>query len=171
MKNEVYELLDKLQIKYTKIEHPPLFTSEDNKKYDIKIEAVACKNLFLRNNSKSQYYVVVLPLEKRINLKSLQIILEETRLSFGDEHTLEEKLGTKAGSVSIFNIMNQKDKDIIFVLDENLLEYEKVGFHPNINTETIIFHPKELHKIFECYQVAYKFVNIPTNKNANQEQL
>lgn len=160
MEDEVYKLLDKLNIEYTKIEHSPLFTCEDNKKYNIKFDAVVCKNLFIRNSNKSQYYLVALPLEKKLDLKSLQIILEETRLSFGDENILEEKLGVKTGSVSIFNIINLKEKDIIFILDEDILEYEKVGFHPNINIATVIFNPKELHKIFEYYNIKYKFIKM-----------
>ncbi len=160
MEKEVYKLLDKLNIEYTKVEHPPLFTCEDNEKYNIKFDAVVCKNLFIRNNNKSQYYVVSLPLEKRVDLKSLQMILGEKRLSFGNENVLEEKLGIKSGAVSIFNIINLKDKDISFILDEDILKYEKVGFHPNINTETVIFNPKELHRIFECYDVKYKFIKM-----------
>ena len=97
MQNEVYKLLGSLNIKYTKIQHPPLFSCEDNEKYNIKFNAMICKNLFIRNSNKSQYYIVILPLEKKINFKSLQNILSETRLSFGDEKILEEKLGIKTG--------------------------------------------------------------------------
>ena len=61
---------------------------------------------------------------------------------------------------SIFNIINLKDKDMMFILDEDILKCEKVGFHPNINTETVIFNPKELNKIFEYYNVNYKFIAI-----------
>lgn len=158
MENEVYKLLDKLNIEYTKIEHPPLFTCDDNKKYNIKFDALVCKNLFIKNNNKSQYYLFALPLEKKMNLKSLQILLEETRLSFANENILEEKLGVKSGAVSIFNIINLKDRDIVFVLDKDILKYEKVAFHPNINTVTVVFSSKELSKIFEYYNVKYKFV-------------
>ena len=73
---------------------------------------------------------------------------------------LEEKLKIKSGAVSIFNIINIKDNDIIFIVDEEILNCEKVGFHPNENTETVIFNPKELNKIFECYNIKYKFIKI-----------
>lgn len=158
MEDEVYKVLDKLNIEYTKIEHPPLFTCEDNKKYNIKFDALVCKNLFIKNSNKSQYYFFSLPAEKKIDLKSLQILLGETRLSFANEDMLEKKLGVKSGAVSIFNIINLKDRNIRFVLDEDILKYEKVAFHPNINTVTVIFNPKELNKIFECYNVKYKFL-------------
>lgn len=160
MEDEVYKLLDKLHIEYTRIKHPPLFTAEDNKKYNINFDAKVCKNLFIRNNNKSQYYVLALPLEKRANLKSLQSALGETRLSFGEENILEEKLGIKSGAVSIFNIINLKNNDIIFILDNDMLKYKKVGFHPNVNTATVTFNPQNLNKIFEYYNVKYKFVTI-----------
>ena len=88
------------------------------------------------------------------------MILGEKRLSFGDEVTLQEKLGIKSGAVSIFNVINLKDNDITFLLDENILKYEKVGFHPNVNTFTVTFDPQNLYKIFECYNVKYKFINM-----------
>ena len=106
MEDKVYELLDVLNIKYTKIKHPPLFTGKDNEKYDIKFDAQVCKNLFIRNKNKNQYYLYALPLNKKANFKLLQEKLGETRLSFGDEDVLKQKLGVKSGSVSIFNIVN-----------------------------------------------------------------
>ena len=39
-----------------------------------------------------------------------------------------------------------------------ILTHEKVGFHPNINTETVTFNPKEINKIFDYYNAKYKFM-------------
>ena len=158
--DEVYELLNKQKIKYIKINHPQVYTYEDVKKYNIYIDALICKNLFIRNSNKSQYYILTLPIQKRVDLKLLQTKLEESRLSFGDELTLEEKTGVKRGSVSIFNSIKLKDKNIIFIIDEEIFQYKNVAFHPNINTETIIFSPKEIYKIFDDCNVKYKFIKI-----------
>lgn len=163
MEHEVYKLLDNLGIKYTKINHPPLFTYEDSKKYNINIDAIVCKSLFIKNKNKSQYYIVLLPLDKKADLKQIQMELEETRLSFGDETTLQQKTGIKSGAVSIFNCINMKDKDIIYIIDETLLQYEKVAFHPNVNTETIIFSSKEMYKILEYYDIRYRFIKMEKN--------
>ena len=160
MQNEVYKLLKQLNIEYIKIQHPPLFTCEDSKKYNLKFDAMVCKTLFLRNSNKSQYYIVILPIEKKIDLKQLQILLGETRLSFSDEENLKEKLGVKSGAVSIFNVINIKENDIVFILDKEILEHKSVGFSPNINTETVIFNSVEINKILEYYFVQYKFIDI-----------
>lgn len=160
MEKKVYELLKKLGIEYNIVEHPALFSGKDNKKYNIKFNSVVCKNLFITNNKKNQYYLFILPLEKKINLKLAQEELKESRLSFGDEKTLEEKLKIKSGSVSVFNIINVEKTDIIFVIDKEILTYKKVGFHPNINTLTVEFDPKELPKILEKFNVNYKFIEM-----------
>lgn len=65
MKNEVYSLLNKLNIEYSKIGHPPLFTCDDFKEYQIKFDGMICKNLFITNSNKSKYYFVILPLNKK----------------------------------------------------------------------------------------------------------
>lgn len=161
MENKVYELLEKLNIEYEKVEYPPLFSGEDNKKYNIQIDAVICKNLFIRNKNKSKYYLIALPLEKRINLKLLQETLRESRLSFGDEEVLEEKLKIKSGAVSIFNIVNVEKTDVVFILDEEILNCDKVAFHPNVNTLSVLFNPDNINKILGHYNVEYKFIKIP----------
>ncbi len=160
MESKVYELLENLNINYEVVEHPPLFSRSDNEKYNIKIDAVVCKNLFLTNSKKSNYYLCSLPLNKKANLKLLQIILGEKRLSFVNEELLEEMLGVKSGSVSIFNVINVEKNRVIFLLDEELLQYEKIGFHPNVNTKTVIFNSKELTKILNYYNVEYKFIKV-----------
>lgn len=160
MENKVYELLDKLHIEYETVQHPPLFTCEDNKKYNIKMDAQICKNLFVRNKNKSKYYLISLPLEKRVNLKLLQESIEESRLSFVNEEVLEEKLKIKSGAVSIFNIINVQNSDVIFILDEEILSFDKVAFHPNVNTSSVIFNPKQISKILSFYNIDYKFINL-----------
>ena len=160
MEKEVYKLLDELEIEYEKIEHPPLFSGSDSEKYNVKIDALDCKNLFLRNNKKTQYYLVCLPVEKRADLKKLQEKLNETRLSFGNEQVLEEKLGIKSGSVSIFNVINLTDKNLIFILDEDMLKGERVAFHPNVNTASVMFSPKYLTKILDHFEAKYRFIKV-----------
>ena len=118
-----------------------------------------CKNLFLTNSNKTKYYFAILSLNKKLNLKYLQKYLSETRLSFVSDNNLEDKLNVKSGSVSIFNIINVKD-DITYILDEDIFKYEKVGFHPNINTETILFNSDKIVKILEYYRAEYYIISM-----------
>ena len=82
MDEKVYKLFRELEIPFEKIEHPALFSCNDNEKYNLSFNGTICKNLFIRNSNKSQYYLIVLPIEKQLNLKDLQKLLNESRLSF-----------------------------------------------------------------------------------------
>ena len=155
---KVYKIFKELNINYNKVEHPPLYKVEDEAKYGLKFDGVICKSLFIRNKDKSNYYLVALPAEKRINLKILEEQLQETRLSFGNEEILFEKFKIKSGSVSILNIIEVEKTDVKFIIDETLLNSKKVCFHPNINTETVVFSSKDIEKIMNNYNVEYKFI-------------
>ena len=46
-------------------------------------------------------------------------------------------MGIKPGSVSPFALLNDKNKEVNFYLDQKLYESEIINFHPLINTTTI----------------------------------
>lgn len=156
---EVYELLETLNIKYEKITHPALFTCEDSKKYNIVIDACSCKNLFLRNEKKTNYYLVCMNEEKSFKIKELQELLNEKRLSFASSDDLIQKMGVYPGSVSLFNITNIKDNDITIIIDKEVIN-DKVSFHPNINTETLIIDSKEIERIINHFNINYKIMDL-----------
>ena len=49
---EILDILDKLEIEYTMVEHEAVFTCEQAQFVKTLIKAEGCKNLFLRNNKK-----------------------------------------------------------------------------------------------------------------------
>ena len=110
----VYSLLDSLEIKYDRVEHPPIFTQEDSELHPVQIDAVIFKNLFLRNKDKSRYYLYSLPLTNRADLTAVAKTLGETRLSFGDDYALQEKLSIQHGAVSFLNAIGTKGNDVSF---------------------------------------------------------
>ena len=160
MEEKVYEAFKQLNIEYEKVEHPPLITCEDIEKYKVKIDGVDFKNLFIRNKNKSRYYLVCLPVEKRANLKELEAKLQETKLSFGSEETLYEKLRITSGSVSLLNIIEVEKTDVKFVIDKSILQAKKIGFHPNVNTATVLFEPEGINKIMQFYNAEYEFIEL-----------
>lgn len=160
MEEKVYKLLENLNIDYEKVNHPALYTAEDNEKYKIKFNGIVCKNLFVKNKDKSHYYLITMPLEKRVSLNNIQEKLHETRLSFGHEDLLFEKLKIRSGAVSILNIIEVENTDVRFIIDKSLLKVNKVGFHPNVNTSTVLFAPKEIETILKKYNSQYEFIEL-----------
>ena len=159
-KERVYAMLRQAGVPFETVDHPPLFSQADNEKYRLDPGATIFKNLFLRNKNKSRYYLLALPLEKRANLQGLQKILGETKLSFGDEAALAEKLNIQKGSVSILNMLETDNRDVTLLIDEEIYRHERFGVHPNDNTATVILSPQAIPAIMETFQVRYRFVSL-----------
>ena len=143
-----------------KVDHPPLFTQADNEIHRVNIGAAIFKNLFLRNKDKSSYYLLSLPLTKRADLGTVARILGETRLSFGDENALREKLNIEHGSVSFLNIIDAENTDVELLIDNAVFGYDLIGVHPNDNTATVIFEPQEIPKILNACGAKYMFLEL-----------
>jgi len=133
----VYEVLDALNIRYVRFEHPPVFTVEEAQKHWMNVPGVHCKNLFLRNYKGNRHFLVILEALKRADLKDLSIKLGTDRLSFGSDERLLRCLGLTPGSVSPFGLINDEKKAVEVVLDEDLKRADSVCFHPNVNTATV----------------------------------
>lgn len=56
----VYDLLEKLHIDYQRIDHEKADTMEICLEIEKSLQATICKNLFLVNSNKSQYYLLML---------------------------------------------------------------------------------------------------------------
>lgn len=154
---DIYSVLDKLGIVYKKYEHPAVFTVEEAKKHDTG-NSSHNKSIFLRNKKGDNFYLVLTLGSKRIDLKSLAIFLNETKLSFASPEKMMKYLGLTPGSVSPFGLINDVDKVVQVIVDEELLKFEKQGYHPNINTATLIISTEDLKK----------FLNWTGNKVTNR---
>jgi Ala-tRNA(Pro) deacylase len=134
---KVYEALESLDISYVRHEHPPVFTVEEAEKHWEDIAGAHCKNLFLRNKKGNRHYLAVLESTKRADLKALEKQLGEDRLSFASPERLMRYLGLDTGAVSPFGLLNDIQKEVRVLIDQDLQEAETVNFHPNVNTATI----------------------------------
>ena len=154
-REQVFAHLDGLGIEYEVIDHPPMFTQTDSENQRVDIEAVIFKNLFLRNKNKSRYYLYSLPLTKRADLVAVAKALGETRLSFGNEDTLLEKLNIQHGAVSLLNVIGAAGTDVTVLIDSTVFDYNRIGVHPNDNTATVILKPQDIEKILQSCGVDY----------------
>ncbi len=127
--------LDSLGIPYTVHSHPPVFTCEELAKYSI--PGLSCKNLFLRDQKKRRYFLVILPAAKKTDLVKLGESLGERKLSFVNPETLKEKLGVEPGAVSPFGLLNNSQGDVELWIDREVMEAPVLHFHPNRNTASL----------------------------------
>jgi len=145
----VYEVLGELGVAYIRHEHPPVYTVEEAQKYWDGIQGAHCKNLFLRNKKGKQHYLVILKHSKRMDLKNFGPRINEDKLSFASEERLRKYLGLSTGAVSPFGLINDREKHVRIVLDEELTREELINFHPNVNTATISLAVKDFMKFLQ----------------------
>ena len=161
MKNAVLALLKSLNIPYEYLQHPPAMTMADLKDMDEKTGAVYMKNLFLRNGSGKQHYLVVVCGDKRVDLKALVGEIGSSRLSFASDERLMKHLKLLPGSVGPFGLMNDTEKAVMTVLDRDMVGNPRISFHPNDNTATVILSYEDLQKYLKHIGAKVQTVHIP----------
>lgn len=137
IERRVLGILEELGISCARHEHPPVSTVEEAEKHWAGLKGTHCKNLFLRNNKGNRHYLIIAPVTRGIDLKSLNIQLGEDRLSFASPDRLQRVLGLEPGSVSPFGLIHDGAQDVRVVLDRALKDSAFLGFHPNVNTATL----------------------------------
>jgi Ala-tRNA(Pro) deacylase len=157
---ELYMILDDLNIEYSYREHPPVATIEEAKKYWKNLDSGRCKNIFLRNHKGNKHYLVILEHTRTLVMKDLEQRLKQGKLSFASEKRLNKYLGLSPGSVSPFGIINDKEHHVHLFIDEKLQEFEKLSFHPNINTASLVIKRSDLVQFIEHHGNSYEFISL-----------
>ena len=158
----VYDLLDELDIEYWRIDHEVAQTMEDCEEVDRILDAVICKNLFLCNRQKTKFYLLMMPGEKVFKTKDLSKQLGVARLSFASPEDMLRLLNITPGSVSVLGLMNDKENEVQLVIDKPVLEDEKFGCHPVINSSTLAIATKDLmEKILPAVHHEAILVDLP----------
>ena len=150
----IYDILKELDIRYEEIEHKAIYTAEEALQENIanRIDGIGCKNLFVK--SKNKYYLIFIKAEKRAELKLVEELLNETRLSFASEKELKDILNLTIGSVTPFGLVNDRENLVTLLIDKEL-ENQKVLVHPNVNTKTVSIQLSDLIKLVEHIKHQY----------------
>lgn len=133
----VYDLLEQLHIDYQRVDHEKADTMEVCLKIEKALKSTICKNLFLVNSNKSQYYLLMLKGHKKFKTKEISKQINSSRLSFGSDEKMLEYLDITPGSISILGLMNDVKNNVQLLMDQDLLEDEYLGCHPCINTSSL----------------------------------
>ncbi|MBR7179361.1 MAG: prolyl-tRNA synthetase associated domain-containing protein [Oscillospiraceae bacterium] len=133
----VYELLDRLEIEYTRVDHEPAMTMEACVAVDAALGTVMCKNLLLCNRQCTDFYLLLMPGDKPFKTSVLSKQIGSSRLSFASGEYMEEFLDITPGSLSVLGLMNDSGNRVRLLIDSDLLAGESIGVHPCINTSSL----------------------------------
>lgn len=159
---KVYDLLDELKMEYYGVDHEAAFTMEACLDVDQMLGTSMCKNLFLCNRQKTQFYLLLLPGDKVFKTKNLSKQIGSARLSFAGPEFMEEYLNITPGSVSVMGLMNDTENHVQLVIDKDVLRDPCIGCHPCVNTSSLRLLTSEVIEKF-CPAVHHEpmYVELP----------
>ena len=132
-----YDLLDRLGIAYFRVDHDHADTIEACKAVEQVLGEKICKNLFLCNRQKTNFYLLCMPPHKAFHTKDLSHQIGSARLSFAPEEQLWELLHCTPGSATILGLMNDDENRVQLLIDKETYEAEYFSCHPCLCTSTI----------------------------------
>ncbi len=125
----LFALLDRLGLSVKTHHHEKVMTVAESVRIKAAIPGAHTKNLFMKDKS-GRLVLVSAWGESELPLNQLHRVLGVQRLSFTDAETLWRALGVTPGSVTGFALINDDPPQVRFVLDQALLRFDIINFHP-----------------------------------------
>lgn len=144
----VYDFLDSLGIEYFRTDHEEANTMEVCNEIDKVLGTLICKNLFLCNRQKTDFYLLMMPGDKPFKTKDITKQLGCSRLSFADSEAMLEYLDIKPGAVSIMGLINDKDNKVRLVIDRAVVEEDTIGCHPCVSTSSLKIKTDDILNVY-----------------------
>ncbi len=150
-----------LSIPYESHEHPAVFTVAESRALDRDIEGEHTKNLFLKDAA-GTFWLVTVPAEARIDLRSLPAAIGCKRVSFGKPEDMERLLGVTPGSVTPLAMINADARSVTVALDAGLAAADRINVHPLRNTATIGLAGSDVLRLLRHWGHDPMVASIPT---------
>jgi Ala-tRNA(Pro) deacylase len=148
---ECYKILKHLGIPFQRVDHDAAMSLADCDEIGIVLGTSVCKNLFLCNSSKTNFYLLMMQGDKSFRTKEISSQLSISRLSFAPQEYMERLLNLTPGSVSILGLMYDTELNVRLLIDSSLRGTEYFGCHPCINTSTLKIKTSDLLEKFLPY--------------------
>lgn len=141
--------LAKNNIYFEIYKHRSIYTNNDALivKKEQGFSGTETKSLFLRGKD-GTYFIFLTFTTKRTDFKKLKNIMGQ-KLSVVSPQNMEELTGQKPGAVSPFGYEN----DVPVIIDEELLDQEKLVFAPGRPDRTMVVLVKDIYRIIDVLGV------------------
>jgi Ala-tRNA(Pro) deacylase len=103
---------------------------------------------------------VILEHLRQLNIRDLEKRLKQGKLTFASDKRLKRYLGLEPGSVSPFGLINDKENHVHLFIDEKLNEADRLAFHPNLNTASLVISKSDLLKFLNFTGNTYEFIRL-----------
>ena len=158
---ELFAFLDGLAIAHRTVGHPAIFTVEEGRGFKASMPGGHSKNLFLKDK-KDRLFLAVAHCDTPVDIVGYgRVAGSKGRLSFGRPELMTATLGVIPGAVTPFALINDAARALCEVaIDEALLAYETVWFHPLENTASTALSPADLVRFVGACGFEPRIVNL-----------
>ena len=132
-----FALLEELGIDYDRVSGDPADNMEKCDAVAAVLGIPVCKNLFLCNRQKTQFYLLCMPPHKPFHTKDLSRQIGSARLSFAPEDALWELLRCTPGSATLLGLANDREHRVRLLMDRETYSAEYISCHPCICTSSL----------------------------------
>ncbi|MCI2057562.1 MAG: prolyl-tRNA synthetase associated domain-containing protein [Oscillibacter sp.] len=144
----VFDLLEQLQIPYDRVSSDPADTMEKCADVSRVLGVPICKNLFLCNRQKTEFYLLCMEPDKPFHTKDLSHQIGSARLSFAPEEELWNLLHCTPGSATVLGLMNDTEKHVRLLMDRPVYDAQHISCHPCICTSSLKLKTSDLLDVF-----------------------
>ncbi|KAL0649653.1 hypothetical protein Bca4012_092344 [Brassica carinata] len=170
-KDHLLARLQELQIDYSKYEHPPVLTVEEQAKYVSSSEGALSKNLFLKDK-KNRYYIVSAMTDTKVDMKVLsqRLGLGKGGIRMAPEEALSELLQVSLGCVTPFAVVNESARDVSLLLDQKFKNQALCIFHPLSNDVSVSLNTLGLDKFLQSIGRDSVYIDLEANPVVGRDQ-
>lgn len=145
---DCYNLLDKLQIEYQRVDYNFYPTNADDQSLITKaLQTPDIKNLFLNDKHHHHYFLVIMDKDEKFDQKKFRHDFHLGKITMSSPERLKEVLNSHPGAVSVSELMYDDDNQVKVYIQKAILEAKYFRFHPNENHATVRIQTTDLvHK-------------------------
>lgn len=133
----VYEKLRENSVEFERVDNDSISTMEECAEVGEVLGTEICKSILACTRNKSEYYLIIMPGDKRFVSKFASKAIGASRLSFASAEDMEDLLGTTPGNASPMAAVNDADARVKIVIDKELAEDEYIACNVGVNTSHI----------------------------------
>lgn len=147
MITKVTDYLNSIGVSYELLRHEAVVTTEESRAVVHVDDCASCKSLYVKDKKSDNYYMVVLPFDKRADMRGLAAYVGCAKFEFATEEKLFEDLQVHRGSVSPYAYLNEKPTySAKLLIDKEVWNASKIKFHPCDNTATVVVSGADFQK-------------------------
>ena len=158
-KRETLEYLDTRGVEYVLEEHPAVFNMEELRAIDLKYPDRDAKNLFVRDDKKTGWYLITVRGDRRVDLNGFRKKFGLRRLSFASAEELLSVMGLIPGAVTPLGLLNDAERKVTLYLDA-AFSGGLIGVHPNDNTATVWLKAEDLTRLIREHGNTVRIVDL-----------